>query len=86
SLNSPDDSVLWRCVEHDKRADLRAHAAAQTLDVRYVEINGKPALAALKHRLGSYDRLHRSSEDITRVFSEVTDADLSRALLMVDLE
>ncbi len=86
SLNSPDDSVLWRCVEHDKRADLRAHAAAQTLDVRYVEINGKPALAALKKLLGSYDRLHRSSEDITRVFSEVTDADLSRALLMVDLE
>ncbi len=86
SLSSLDDSVLWGCVEHDKRRDLRAHAARGTLGVRYVEIQGKPALVALKKLLGCYDRLKRSREDITRIFSEVTDAELSRSLLMVALE
>jgi len=86
SLGSRDDSVLWGCVEHDKRRDLRAHAARETLSVRYVDIPGKPALATLKKLLGTYDRLHKSSEDITRVFSEVKDAQLSRALLLTELE
>ncbi|KAA8559241.1 hypothetical protein FX985_05609 [Pseudomonas extremaustralis] len=86
SLVSPDDSVLWGCVERDKRRDLRAHAARETLAVRYLEIKGKPALASLKKLLGTHDRLHKSTEDITRIFSEVTDAELSRSLLMVELE
>lgn len=86
SLSSRDDSVLWGCVERDKRRDLRAHAARETLSVRYVEIPGKPALATLKKLLGAYDRLHKSSEDITRVFSEVKDPQLSRALLLIDLK
>jgi len=78
--------VLWGCVERDKRRDLRAHAARETLSVRYVEIPGKPALATLKKLLGAYDRLHKSSEDITRVFSEVKDPQLSRALLLIELK
>ncbi|KWU48911.1 dermonecrotic toxin domain-containing protein [Pseudomonas palleroniana] len=86
SLGSRDDSSLWGCVEHDKRRDLRTHAARGTLNVRYLDIPGKPALAALKKLLGTYDRLHRSTEDITRIFSEVTDAGLSRSLLMFELQ
>ncbi|WP_423749073.1 hypothetical protein [Pseudomonas sp. VD9] len=86
SLSSPDGSVLWGTVERDKRSDLRGHAARETLAVRYLEIPGKPALASLKKLLGSYSRLHNSNEDITRIFSEVTDPGLSRSLLMVELE
>lgn len=86
SLSSRDDSVLWGCVERDKRRDLRAHAAREALSVRYVEIPGKPALATLKKLLGAYDRLHKSSEAITRVFSEVKDAQLSRELLLIELK
>lgn len=86
SLSSPDGSVLWGTVERDKRTDLRGHAARETLAVRYLEIPGKPALASLKKLLGSYSRLHNSNEDITRIFSEVTDPGLSRSLLMVELE
>ncbi|MFQ6348996.1 dermonecrotic toxin domain-containing protein [Pseudomonas sp. R11F] len=86
SLSSRDDSVLWGCVEHDKRRDLRAHAARETLNVRYLDIPGKPALTGLKKLLGTYDRLHSSTEDITRIFSEVTDAGLSRSLLMFELQ
>lgn len=85
SLGSRDGSVLWRCVEHDKRSDLRAHALRETLAVRYVPIDGKPALAALKKLLGCYDRLHKSTEDITRIFSEVTEVGFSRALLLAAL-
>ncbi|MFP3733011.1 hypothetical protein SB690_19820, partial [Bacillus sp. SIMBA_006] len=54
--------------------------------VRYVEIPGNPALATLKKLLGAYDRLHKSSEAITRVFSEVKDAQLSRELLLIELK
>ncbi|KMT56889.1 dermonecrotic toxin domain-containing protein [Pseudomonas fildesensis] len=86
SLSSRDDSVLWGYVERDKRNDLRAHAVGETLAVRYVPLDGKPALASLKKLLGCCDRLHKSTEDITRIFSEVTDVELSRALLMVELE
>lgn len=85
SLGSRDGSVLWRCVEHDKRSDLRAHALRGTLAVRYVPIDGKPVLAALKKLLGCYDRLHKSTEDITRIFSEVTEVGFSRALLLAAL-
>ena len=86
SLASRDDSVLWGSVERDKRNGLRAHAARQTLEVRYVPIDGKPALVSIKKLLGSYDRLYKSSDDITRIFSEVKDAELSRALLLTELE
>ncbi|MGZ9705593.1 dermonecrotic toxin domain-containing protein [Pseudomonas sp. GNP013] len=86
SLNSRDDSVLWRYVERNKRKDLRGHAARETLAVRLVPIEGKPAFLSLKKLLGSYDRLHKSDEDITRIFSEVTDAAVSRELLMVELQ
>ncbi|MBC8783660.1 dermonecrotic toxin domain-containing protein [Pseudomonas fluorescens] len=86
SLSSRDDSVLWGGVERDKRNDLRAHALRDSLSVRYVPINGKPALAALQKMLGSFDRLYQSTEDITRLFSEVKDAELSRALLLVELK
>ncbi|RFD27063.1 hypothetical protein CER19_18950 [Pseudomonas sp. GL93] len=86
SLNSRDDSILWGYVEHDKRNDLRAHAALETLAVRYVPIGDKPALASIKKLLGCYSRLHKSTEDITRLFSEVKDAEMSRALLMIDLQ
>ncbi|WP_246355517.1 dermonecrotic toxin domain-containing protein [Pseudomonas reactans] len=86
SLRSLDDSVLWGCVDRDKRADLRRHAARETLGVRYVEMNGKPALMMLKKLLGSCDRLLKSREDITRIFSEVTDAEVSRSLLILELE
>lgn len=86
SLGARDDSVLWACVERDKRNDLRAHAVRNTLAVRYLPIDGKPALAALKKLLGCHDRLGKSTEDITRIFSEVTSADLSRRLLAVELE
>jgi hypothetical protein len=86
SLGARDDSVLWGCVERDKRNDLRAHAVRKTLAVRYLPVNGKPALAALKKLLGCHHRLHKSTEDITRIFSEVTSAELSRALLLVELE
>ncbi|NVZ20453.1 dermonecrotic toxin domain-containing protein [Pseudomonas costantinii] len=86
SLGSRDDSVLWGYVERDKRRDLRAHAVREALSVRYVDIKGKPAFAALRKLLGTYDRLHKSTEEITRIFSEVTDAALSRSLLMVELE
>ncbi|AZF06505.1 dermonecrotic toxin domain-containing protein [Pseudomonas sp. R5-89-07] len=86
SLGARDDSVLWGCVERDKRNDLRAHAVRKTLAVRYLPINGKPALVALKKLLGSHDRLDKSTEDITRIFSEVTSAELSRALLAIELE
>lgn len=86
SLNSCDDSMLWGGVERDKRIDLRAHAAGETLAVRYVPIVGKPALAALKKLLGTYYRLYNSSDALTRMFSEVTDAQMSRELLMGELE
>lgn len=86
SLASRDDSVLWGCVERDKRNDLRTHAVHETLAVRYVPIPGKPALASIKKLLGSYDRLHKSTDDITRIFSEVKDAGLARALLLIELE
>ncbi|WP_248732192.1 DUF6543 domain-containing protein [Pseudomonas sp. MWU13-2517] len=86
SLGSCDDSVLWGYVERDKRRDLRAHAARGSLSVRYLEIRSKPALASLKKLLGTCDRLHKSTEDITRIFSEVTDAELSRSLLMFELQ
>ncbi|ANF87397.1 hypothetical protein A7J50_4035 [Pseudomonas antarctica] len=86
SLSSRDDSVLWGCVERDKRNDLRAHALRDTLAVRYLPIERKPALAAVQKMLGTYTRLHESTEDITRIFSEVKDAELSRALLTVELE
>lgn len=86
SLSSRDDSVLWGCIERDKRRDLRVHATHQTLGVRYVDIKGKPALASLKKLLGTYHRLYTSREDITRIFSEVKDVQFSRALLMLELE
>ncbi|OPB00203.1 hypothetical protein BFW87_01990 [Pseudomonas fluorescens] len=86
SLGSRDDSVLWGCVERDKRRDLRAHAARETLGVRYVDIEGKPALVTLRKLLGTYHRLHQCPEDITRIFSEVRGAEVSRALLMAELE
>ncbi len=86
SLASRDDSVLWGSVERDKRNDLRIHAARETLAVRYVLIHGKPALASIKKLLGSYDRLYKSTDDITRIFSEVKDAGLARALLLNELE
>ncbi|WP_219855119.1 MULTISPECIES: dermonecrotic toxin domain-containing protein [Pseudomonas] len=86
SLGSRDDSPLWGYIERDKRRDLRAHATNRTLAVRYLNIKGKPALAALKKLLGSYDRLQTSHEELVRLFSEVKDAELSRALLTVELE
>ncbi|MBC3926078.1 hypothetical protein H8S66_24670 [Pseudomonas lurida] len=86
SLASPDGSVLWGAIERDKRSDLRAHAARKTLAVRYRAVKGKPALAALKQMLDSYHRLHTSTEGITRIFTEVKDAGLSRALLRGELE
>ena len=86
SLASRDDSVLWGNVARDKRNGLRAQAAHQTLAVRYVPIDGKPALVSIKKLLGSYDRLYKSVDDITRIFSEVKDAELSRALLLTELE
>ncbi|WP_339455463.1 dermonecrotic toxin domain-containing protein [Pseudomonas sp. EA_65y_Pfl1_P120] len=86
SLVSRDDSVLWGCVARDKRNNLRTHAVRETLEVRYVPIPGKPALASLKKRLGSCDRLYKSTDHITRIFSEVKDADMSRALLLTELE
>lgn len=86
SLGSRDDSVLWGCVERDKRNDLRAHAVRKTLAVRYVPVNGKPALTTLKKLLGSHHRLYKSTEDITRIFSEVTSAELSRTLLAHELQ
>ncbi|WP_395611275.1 dermonecrotic toxin domain-containing protein [Pseudomonas sp. B22129] len=86
SLASRDDSVLWGVVARDKRYGLRAHAARQTLEVRYVPIDGKPTLVSIKKLLGSFDRLYKSNDDITRIFSEVKDAELSRALLLTELE
>ncbi|KAF2410844.1 hypothetical protein SAMN04490179_2697 [Pseudomonas antarctica] len=86
SLSSPDDSVLWGCVERDKRNDLRAHAMHGTLAVRYVPIDKKPVLASIEKLLGTYSRLLNSTEDITRIFSEVKDVELSRALLKAELE
>lgn len=86
SLASRDDSVLWGCVARDKRNDLRTHAARETLAVRYVPIPGKPALASLKKLIGTCYRLYNSTDDITRIFSEVKDAELSRALLLTELE
>lgn len=86
SLSSPDGSVLWGAVERDKRSALRAHAARGTLAVRYLEIKGRPLLAALKKLLGCHHRLDNSTEDIARIFSEVKDAELSRALLRGELE
>ncbi len=86
SLISPDDTVLWGAMERDKRRDLRAHAARGTLAVRYVAIKSYAALTSLKSLLRSYDRLKKSTEDIRRIYSEVTDPELSRALLMVELE
>ncbi|WP_338723439.1 DUF6543 domain-containing protein [Pseudomonas tolaasii] len=86
SLSSRDDSVLWGSVARDKRNGLRALAAHHTLGVRYVPIDGKPALVCLKKLLGSCDRLYKSGDDVTRLFSEVKDAELSRALLLTELE
>ncbi|MGR3886287.1 hypothetical protein FW764_04825 [Pseudomonas sp. 1152_12] len=86
SLSSRDDSVLWGCVERDKRNDLRAHAMRETLALRYVPIDRKPALASIEKLLGTYSRLLNSTEDITRIFSEVKDVELSRALLKAELE
>lgn len=86
SLVSRDDSVLWGRVARDKRNDLRAQAARETLEVRYVPIPGKPALASIRKLLGSCDRLYKSTEHLSRIFSEVKDAELSRALLLTELE
>ncbi|MBC3303189.1 hypothetical protein H0Z09_18860 [Pseudomonas sp. SWRI18] len=86
SLASRDDSVLWRSVARDKRNDLRTHAARETLEVRYVPIHQKPALASIKKLIGSCGRLYKSTDDITRIFSEVKDAELSRELLLTELE
>ncbi|MEG8235550.1 dermonecrotic toxin domain-containing protein [Pseudomonas orientalis] len=86
SLSSRDGSLLWGYVERDKRNDLRAHAQRETLAVRYLPVNGKPAMASIKKLLGCYDRLYNSTEDITRLFSEVKDAEMSRALLIVKLQ
>lgn len=86
SLSSRDDSVLWGGVERDKRNDLRRHAQRGTLGIRFVDITAKPALASLKKLLGTHHRLINSAADLTRIFSEVKDGGLSRALLMVELE
>ena len=86
SLVSRDDSMLWGCIARDKRSGLRAHATHETLEVRYVPILKKPAVVFIRKLLGSYDRLHCSVDEITRIFSEVKDAELSRALLLTELE
>ncbi len=86
SLVSRDDSVLWGSVARDKRPGLRAHAAHEMLEVRYVPIQGKPALVFIKKLLGSYARLYNSVDEITCMFSEVKDAQISRALLLTELE
>ncbi|MDQ0741477.1 dermonecrotic toxin domain-containing protein [Pseudomonas sp. W4I3] len=86
SLGGRDDSVLWGCVERDKRNDLRAHAVRDTLAVRYLPVDRKPALVTLKNLLGYHDRLDKSTEGITQIFTEVKSAELSRALLAIELE
>ncbi|WP_237151316.1 DUF6543 domain-containing protein [Pseudomonas sp. ADAK18] len=87
SLNSRDDSVLWGCVERDKRHDLRAHAARETLAVRYELVEGNPALLSLKQLLKCYVRLKKSIDgNDARLFSEVTDVELSRLLLVGELD
>ena len=85
SLSSRDDSILWGCVERDKRNDLRAHAMRDALAVRYLPIDRKPALASIEKLLGTFGRLLNSTEDITRIFSEVKDPEFSRKLLTVEL-
>jgi len=86
SLNSRDDSVLWGCVERDKRHDLRAQAARETLAVRYELVEGNPALLSLKKLLKGYVRLKKSIDGGAHLFSEVTDVELSRLLLAGELD
>ena len=86
SLASRDDSVLWGHVARDKRHSLRTQAARETLVVRYRPIQGKPALESIKTLLGACDRLFKNPDEITRIFSEVKDVALSRALLLNELE
>lgn len=86
SLFSADESVLWSSIARDKRNGLRTHAAHETLEVRYVPILGKPALVSIKKLLETCDRLYKSTDEITRIFSEVKDAELSRTLLLIELE
>lgn len=86
SLNSRDDSVLWGCVERDKRPDLRAHAARETLVVRYDSVEVNPALLALKKLLKRYVGLKNSIDGNARLFSEVTSVELSHSLLAVELD
>lgn len=85
SLASRDDSVLWGGVERDKRNALRMHAAGETLATRYVPIDGRYARVFIRDLVMSYERLCNRTDDITRIFSEVTDAELARALLLTEL-
>ena len=86
SLSSRDDSVLWGSVERDKRRDLRAHAMRGSLGIRFADITAKPILALLKTLITTHHGLANSTEDITRIFTEVKDAALSRVLLLQELE
>jgi len=85
SLSSRDDSVLWDCVERDRRDDLRGDAARGTLAVRYDLVEGNPVLLSLKNLLKYYARLKKSIDGSARPFSEVSDAELSRLLLAREL-
>ncbi|MCK3827939.1 DUF6543 domain-containing protein [Pseudomonas sp. W2Aug9] len=86
SLGSSDDSVLWGCIEHDKRHDLRDHARRETLTVRYEPIEGNPATVSFKHLMAYYFRLNKRIEGTAGLFNEVKDAELSRLLLLAELD
>ena len=85
SLKSSDESWLWGRIGRDKRPDLRAHAARDTLAIRYDPIEGNAASSNLKKVLGYYAGLKRGIEDGTPLFSEVKDPQLSRWVLAAEL-
>ncbi|WP_348750944.1 dermonecrotic toxin domain-containing protein [Pseudomonas rhodesiae] len=86
SLACRDVSLLWRYVDRQHHGTVRGLVTAQTLAVRYAPIDGNPLSLALKRLLKGYMRLQGRIKDRTAVFSEVSDAHLTRLLLAHELE
>lgn len=84
SLNSLDDSVLWRCIGRDQRKVVRGLGAS--LVARYQIIYGNPVHHLFKGMLRHYARLHRTLAGGARLFTEVGDSELSGLLLGVELQ
>lgn len=83
SLHSRDGSVLWRSIGRDKREQLRGLGAS--LEVRYKVTHNDPVYLSFKTLALYHAHLNKKLTGTTRLFSEVSDIELSRQLLATEL-